>query len=68
MLKNQIRGISVVKGKVMLGFQTADDKTFVATRAFQLTQKTKQKKEYKLIDSVIRTKNLEGEVLHFVYK
>eukprot|EP00466_Bigelowiella_natans_P016240 jgi/Bigna1/39369/e_gw1.31.95.1 len=57
----KIRGVPVVKGKVMLGFQTGDEKTFVATRAFQLTQKTKLKREYKLIDSVIRTRTAEGE-------
>eukprot|EP00954_Amorphochlora_amoebiformis_P025217 1371598-Amorphochlora_amoeboformis.AAC.1 len=57
----KITGIPVVKGKIMLGFQTADAKTFVATRAFQLTQKSKQKQEYKQIDSVLRTKNELGE-------
>lgn len=57
----KVQGINLVKGKVMLGFRTADEKTFVATRAFQLAQKTKTKREYKLIDSVLRTKNALGE-------
>mmetsp|Transcript_15469 Transcript_15469/g.38092 ORF Transcript_15469/g.38092 Transcript_15469/m.38092 type:complete len:108 (-) Transcript_15469:3687-4010(-) len=38
----KIRGVAVMKGRVKLAIETMDDKVFVVSRIFQLTQKNER--------------------------
>lgn len=52
-------GTALVKAQVKLSFVTADDKTVLAIRNFQLTQK-KTKREFKGMEAVLQTKDEHG--------
>jgi len=56
----KIVGSSLVKGQIKLGFKTADGKPVLAISSFQLSQK-KNKREYKTLESVLRTINPAGK-------
>ena len=60
----QIIGASLVKAQIKLAFKTADGKPVLAIRSFQLAQK-KATRQYKAVESVLRTINSAGKVFTF---
>ena len=57
----QITGSSLVKAQIKLAFKTADAKPVLAIRSFQVAQK-KATRQFKQIESVLRTINAQGKV------
>jgi DNA repair exonuclease SbcCD ATPase subunit len=55
----KMEGSNLVKAQVKLNFTTADDKTVLAIRNFQLSQK-KAKREFKGMEAVLQTRDADG--------
>ncbi len=58
-------GRASVKAKLKLGFTSTSRKKVVAVKLLQVTQKAKGKREYKQLDSVLKTKDNAGNVRLF---
>lgn len=63
----QVSGIPMIRGKIMMGFKTADNLPVVVVRNFQVSQK-KTKREFKQTDGVIKSKNQEGEPIQMSHR
>jgi hypothetical protein len=59
---HQVSGRASVKAKLKLGFTSTARKKVVAVKLLQVTQKAKGKREYKQLDSVLKTKDNAGNV------
>lgn len=59
----QIVGTNLVKAQIKLAFKTADQKPVLSIRSFQVAQK-KNTRQFKQLDSVLRTVNSQGKVRH----
>lgn len=55
-------GAPVVRAQIKLAFHTADQRSILAIRSFQLTQKKGGKREFKATESIIKTTNSAKEV------
>jgi hypothetical protein len=58
----QISGRALVKARLKLSFTSTTRKKMVATKLFQITQKGPARREYKQLDSVLKTYDTDGKV------
>ena len=61
-------GRASIKGKLKLSFTSTSAKKIVAVKLFQLTQKAKGKREYKQLDSVLKTTGSDGKEITLSHK
>jgi DNA repair protein RAD50 len=64
----QVSGRASIKGKLKLSFTSTSAKKIVAVKLFQLTQKANGKREYKQLDSVLKTTGSDGQEITISHK
>ncbi len=62
----QISGRASVKAKLKLSFTSSGGRKIVAVKLLQVTCKAKDKREYKQLDSVLKSKMADGTVCFVV--